>query len=320
MKITLDISKLLADGKISQQEFDRLVTLSTKDTASLAFNVLIAFGVLAISGGLLALFQSPSTSMLLGVGIGSLGLALGLMSPARWNILAAVCTLVGALCLGSGIVLSAKGSSFSFLLVAFIFSAAGVAARSGLLVSLAILAGSSSLGVRTGYDFASYFLGVEVPGITVVVFTGVAIATFLVSKVIPPDFSRLAIIAARTSVFMVNFGFWVGSLWGDPYSALWGNPYSSEGRALSETVFIVGWAVALLASGIWGALRNLRWVVNAAAVFGAIHLYTQWFERLGATPGAVVIAGLVAIAGALALWQVNNRAWGAQVKRTAERT
>jgi iron complex transport system permease protein len=29
---------------------------------------------------------------------------------------------------------------------------------------------------------------------------------------------------------------------------------------------------------------NRRWLVNLVALFAGIHFYTQWFERLGATP------------------------------------
>ena len=44
-----------------------------------------------------------------------------------------------------------------------------------------------------------------------------------------------------------------------------------------------------------------------AAAFGAIHFYTQWFERLGATPLSVLLGGLVMLAIAVALWAFNRR-------------
>ena len=299
MKVTLDLSKLRAEGEISQDEYDRLLRLSAKETGSLAFNILVAFGVVAMSGGLLALFPSPYASMTLGMIAGSFGVALEFLQPARWKVLAAVSTLEGALLLGGGIITIAEGSSGSFLLVTAIFILAGSAARSGLLVSLAILALSSSIGARTGYSHASYFLGVEEPGLTVALFSIIAIATYQVSKLLPHDFSRLAIIASRTSVFMVNFGFWIGSLWGDR---------DSERKVIvSDNLFIIGWALALLVTGIWGASRNRRWVVNSAAVFGGMHFYTQWFEHLGASPGSIIAAGVLAIGGAVALRSLNSR-------------
>ena len=55
MKVTLDLSKLRAEGEISQDEYNKLLRLSAKETGSLAFNILVAFRVVAMSAGLLAL-------------------------------------------------------------------------------------------------------------------------------------------------------------------------------------------------------------------------------------------------------------------------
>jgi len=41
-------------------------------------------------------------------------------------------------------------------------------------------------------------------------------------------------------------------------------------------------------------------------VFGAIHLYTQWFERLGANPVAMILAGLTIVGVAVVLWRYNS--------------
>lgn len=42
------------------------------------------------------------------------------------------------------------------------------------------------------------------------------------------------------------------------------------------------------------------------AGFGAIHFLTQWFERLGAEPGSVLIAGLLTLGIALGLRALNR--------------
>jgi hypothetical protein len=42
-------------------------------------------------------------------------------------------------------------------------------------------------------------------------------------------------------------------------------------------------------------------------LFGAIHFYTQWFERLGADPLSVVAGGLLLLAFATAAWKLNQR-------------
>jgi len=121
------------------------------------------------------------------------------------------------------------------------------------------------------------------------------------------------------SLLLVNFGFWVGSLWGDRPGESWVHGDVSSGFDTSEAwqawrehafhipawVFVVSWAVLLLGIGIWAVRANRRWVVNTAAAFGAIHFYTQWFERLGAQPWAIIIAGLIVVAIAVALWRYN---------------
>jgi len=41
MKVVLDLSRLLREGRISQEEFDRLSRLAAHDTGSLAINILL---------------------------------------------------------------------------------------------------------------------------------------------------------------------------------------------------------------------------------------------------------------------------------------
>ena len=155
----------------------------------------------------------------------------------------------------------------------------------------------SALGGSTGYQHAAYFLCIEQPLLTVSVFSILAALSYFLSRCAPRGYSRLAIIFSRTAVVVVNFGFWVGSLWGDRRSEAFH----------SDILFIVGWGICILAAGIWAARTNNRWLVNTAATFGAIHLYTQWFEHLGATPASIIVAGLVLIVIAYALISYNRR-------------
>jgi len=200
---------------------------------------------------------------------------------------------------GGGIVTEFKGSLLSILSVTAIFAVAGIFARSTLLAVLATLMLSASIGARTGYFHASYFLVIQEPAITVVLFSVLAIGLYQLSKKLSAEYERIAIASARASVFLVNFGFWVGSLWGE----------RSDTREviISDNVFAVLWALALLATAIWSWKRNRRWVLNTVATFGGIHFYTQWFEHLGASPGTVLVAGLLALGFAVGLRSVNSK-------------
>ncbi len=301
MKVTLDLTRLLSEGAITTEEAERLKKLGSAGTGSLAFNILIGFGVVAVSAGLIALVPNAVSGIVVGALVLGGGLALYGSRSHEWEMLANICVLVGALMLAGGAVILTEASLWTFVAITVGFTIVGAVARSGLLIALAVLALSSCFGARTGYMHATYFLGIEEPTLTILVFSALALVTYFVSKQVPAAYERLALMAARTSLLLVNFGFWIGSLWGD--HAKWLK------STLSAELFVVLWAVALISVGVWAARANRRWVVNIAAIFGAIHFYTQWFERLGAQPLSILVAGLLALAIAIGLWRLNRGLW-----------
>ena len=105
-----------------------------------------------------------------------------------------------------------------------------IAARSSLLTALAVLAVSTCLGARTGYSHAMYSLAIFEPTFTMVMFSALALVAYQASKSLSADYERIASTAARTSIFIINFGFWVGSLWGDPLILLRGMQHRSIRR------------------------------------------------------------------------------------------
>jgi len=72
---------------------------------------------------------------------------------------------------------------------------------------------------------------------------------------------------------LINFGFWIGSLWGDPLMLIHSMNTRDASLAFTTkavipaTAFSILWAVALLATGIWAVKVNRRWLVNLVAVF-----------------------------------------------------
>lgn len=188
MKITLDLDQLLSEEKINQTEYEKLSRLAAKSTGSLAFNILIGFGVIAVSGAALALAPAPATAIVIGLLILIAGLALLSSSWEQWMVLSNICILVGALMTGGGIITEFKGSLASILSVTAIFAVAGIVARSTLLAILATLMLSASIGARTSYLHASYFLKIQEPTITVVLFSALAIGLYQLSKI---AFSRI---------------------------------------------------------------------------------------------------------------------------------
>jgi iron complex transport system permease protein len=314
MKVTLDLSKLLEEGKLSPAEAQRLYDLGAHDTGAFAINILVSFGVVAVTTGAVALVPTPVTALIIGLAVLATGLALTLLpGKEQWSLLAQICLVLGALMFSGGVLAIGKGALAEMLIVT---AALAVAARSSLLMVAAVLALGACLGARAGYWDATYMLAIYEPLVTIVLFSLLALGTYYLSKSLAADYERLALIAARTSVFMVNFGFWIGSLWGDHLllirSLLRGDSgISTNSFAGSQMIpplaFVVGWAVVLLGAGAWAVRENRRWAVNVAAVFGAIHFYTQWFERLRLEPMTVFVGGLLMLAFALGLWMFNKR-------------
>ncbi|HEX3440880.1 MAG TPA: hypothetical protein VHT93_11085 [Pseudolabrys sp.] len=311
MKITLDISKLVEEGKLTPAEAERLQTLASHETGSLGINILIGFGVVAIATGAVALVPTPLTAVLLGAIVFAAGMAIVLNRVKQWSVLGQVCLVIGALMFAGGVIAYGEGSLASLLIVTAVLGLAAIAARSSLLTALAVLAASGCLGARTGYMHAMYSLAIFEPTLTIVLFSALALAAYIVSPRLPADYERIALMAARTAVVLVNFGFWIGSLWGDPLMLLRGMDGKDpsllfDSIVIPDWVFSIGWAAALIAAGVWAARANRRWLVNTAAAFGAIHFYTQWFDRLGATPASVLLGGVVMLGIALALWMFNR--------------
>lgn len=312
MKITLDISKLVEEGKLTPAEAERLKALASHDTGSLGINILIGFGVIAVAAGAVALVPAPLTAVVLGVLLFGLGLAVVLNRVAQWDVLGQICLTIGALMFAGGVIAYGQGSLGAMLIVTLALAVATIVARASLLAVLAVLAASACLGARTGYSHATYSLAIFEPTLTIVLFSALALATYLASKRLPADYERVALAAARTSIFLINFGFWIGSLWGDPLMLLRGVERRPGYAMIRDTVipasvFSIGWAIVLIAAGVWAARVNRRWLVNVVAVFGAIHFYTQWFEKLGASPLSVLLGGVLLLGIALALWSFNRR-------------
>jgi iron complex transport system permease protein len=313
MKITLDISKLVEAGKLTREEADKLKALAAHDTGSLGVNILIGFGVVAIAAGAVALVPTPLTAVSLGLALLPVGSAIVLNRMQQWILLGQICLVIGALMFGGGVIAYGAGSLASMLIVTVAFALAAVAARSGLLIALSVLAASACLGARTGYSHALYSLAIFEPTLTVMLFSALALIAYQASKRLPADYERLAITAARTSLLLINLSFWIGSLWGDPLMLLRSmNAKEASLAFITKTiipaaVFSILWAIVLLGAGIWAVQVNRRWLVNLVAVFAGIHFYTQWFERLGATPLSVLLGGLVMLVSAVALWMFNRR-------------
>ena len=291
MKVTLDLDDLVLRGELSRLEADRLKAFAVADTGALGTNIFLAFGASAIVLGLGVLFPTALTAIAIGAVMFGGGLWLKLAAGARWLLLAQVCLTIGTLALSGGISLLAEGSVPVNLAIAVAVAAAAVLARSGLLASLAVIAFAATIGAATSYQGSIFWQ----PALSIALLAAMTLALYFASLRLPPEHERLAIIAARVAILMLNFGFLIGSLFGD--SAV----------NLPPLAFSVGWAVLLLVTGVWAISANRRWVVNAAATFGAVHFFIQWFLALGPSALSVLGGGVLLIGFGFVLAAFNRR-------------
>jgi hypothetical protein len=126
-----------------------------------------------------------------------------------------------------------------------------------------------------------------------VIFSALALGLLFASMRLPAAYERLAIIAARTAVLVVNLAFLWGSMFGD--------------GTFNREIFAIVWAVLLIGAAAWAIRVDRRWVVNTAAVFGAVHFFVQWFFYLGANALSVLGGGVLMIAFGMGLYAFNRR-------------
>ncbi len=312
MKILIDIDELEKNGVVTPQLASALRSHAVRDTGSTAINMLLAFGAIAIAVGLLSLIPSSGFAAFFGVGFILLGWLVRKQYAAQWGKLASIWMITGALVLSGSVGVITNQPFKTPLIAAAILAFVSVIAESSLLIALVPLAIIAAIGGSTGYWHACYAISIKEPTLTIVLFSALAYGAWQLAKSQTGLYQSLAVVFARMCIILVNFGFWIGSLWGDTPGKIWNDPsamsyYSHANQYIHEVVFIIGWAIALLLTGVWSAKHGRRFMVNTVAVFGAIHFYTQWFDHLGLHAISVIIAGVATVAFGLGLWSYNKR-------------
>jgi len=298
MKIVLNIKELLEEGQIDQVEYDKLLLLSKRQTTSLTFNLLVGLGIVAASIGAIALMPSPYSCFVFGLLVCAVGIFIKIKASDQWAVLSIICLMSGLLMSSAAIVWLEEHMFHvityrSISIVIFILGFSSYFLKSNLLAAISVLNLSTLLGSGVGYEFASYFIWLEYPLLTIVAFSILAICFYSFSKKVGADNEKLLITGSRVSIFLVNLGFWIGSLGGD----IW---------LESPHFFSIAWALAIFGIGFWAWKENRVWLINVLGVFGSIHFYTQWFQTLGAEPLSLFLGGVIAIGIAILFKRLNK--------------
>ena len=298
MKIVLNIKELLEEGQIDQVEYDKLLLLSKRQTTSLTFNLLVGLGIVAASIGAIALMPTPYSCFAFGLLVCAVGIFIKIKASDQWAVLSIICLMSGLLMSSAAIVWLEEHMFHvityrSISIVIFILGFSSYFLKSNLLAAICVLNLSTLLGSGVGYEFASYFIWIEYPLLTIVTFSILAICFYSFSKKVGADNEKLLITGSRVSIFLVNLGFWIGSLGGD----IW---------LESPHTFSIAWALAIFGIGFWAWKENRVWLINVLGVFGSIHFYTQWFQTLGAEPLSLFLGGVIAIGIAILFKRLNK--------------
>jgi iron complex transport system permease protein len=307
-RITLDLRQLITDGSLTTTDADRLRSLALPIHLNrILANVLLIFGAFIVVAGILALQPPLEVGLALAISALVVGGALIVWAGDDWGPLGQTLVLMGTLGVSGWAAMRFSGLAepwphLAAPLIAVMTIAAAIASRNRVLAVLAPLALGSAVGAGTEYWHAAYALYIREATVCVVLFASLAIALTWLRPRIVEGLRDSALMAARASFFLANFGFWIGSLWGDypgqmwlrPQDAPWSVDYAWQQTAfhIPDVAFAAAWAVALALALYFGLRTHRRFVANTAIVFIAIHLYTQFFERFHATPAALVAGGV----------------------------
>ncbi len=303
--IRIDLQKLQADGLIGADTARLIEAHAVPDTRfGLFVNLALIMGALAVAAGAIALVPNATTGLALAILAVASAEGIRRLAPgASLKVLAAGLALMGTLGLAGWVgwqYEDAADTTLPALLITLLLGAGALWFRSAFLMVLSVLALGAVFGTGTGYWHACYGLFVEQPTITIIVFGALALALYGLRSRIDQAWKGLTGIAARTAFFLVNFAFWVGSLWGDDlgpdYRYGEGNDWDAWRDAtphVPEAIFSIGWPVFLIA--VMLRTRNGGFLSVTATVFLAIHAYTQYFETFGAHPWTLLLGGLALV-------------------------
>jgi hypothetical protein len=329
-RITLDLDALVSDGRLSTAEAEKLAALAIPSRAmGQLIQVFAILGALGLAAGVVML--DPSATLGLGLALAALGFAAWVQLRGKDDliVLGTGMAIAGSMGLAGWFGLK-FGDSWSALAVngigTVIMLVAAVFFRSRFLVAFVPLGLAAMIGSGTAYWHASYGIFVSEALITVLLFGALAVALSAIAPRLAAWQNGLATIAARVSWLLMNFGFWVGSLWGDHVGDHFAEvrmggdnnweameAWRKTALFIPDWVFIAAWAAASIAT--IALLKHNRFAVNAAITFLAINAYTQFFERFGDEPFALLIGGASLLLFAWGLFHVDKRLQAAETAR-----
>lgn len=217
--------------------------------------------------------------------------------------------------------------SLSFLYAALVIGISGWITDNRAVTAFAIAPFAQMLDTSTSYFHAAYVFYSPESTLSIIQMTLLIGLCVWLLKTAGERTARHLRITAVMGFVVANLCALVGSLWGDTIgSHIWGprglgwnafenweaynaalEAFNATAITISEDVYSIIWAVALIGMIFWAAHKNQRGLFNTGVTFLVIHGYTQAFETFGDEPLAYVIGGFAAIPLAWGMWRLNQR-------------
>jgi hypothetical protein len=289
--------------------------------AAPSLELLLLLGGLLVVGGALALLQSMLLLILLGLILTSCGSYFGLALNKKWELPGAILVLIGIALSAVGIVMLSKGNFAGFVLLTILFGLLALLLRDAFFAVPAVAAIAATVTAVAIQVPALPLLLDHLPSLMVLLFSVLSLGAYVASLQLPGEYARVARCFAGTSFVVVNLAFWVGSLTGDPggertdgsplavlagLGVEWRIGDGWNGPMVPPWLFLLGWGLALLGTGLWAVFTHRLGLVNGVILFGSALGLTQWFVRLGWSPGAVLGGGVLILGIGLGAMQYNR--------------
>ena len=312
MKVVLDLSALLAENLIDEDEYRRLAALASSTVRRLALNVLLFFGIAMLCAGAVWLVpESRRAAAAIGAGfvVAAGALAGGRRAGGR---LQAACEML----LPAGVTLAVLGILHQDADVpGFLSLALDALAAAATCLFFAVAGGSVLLTIAgtllanlAVFTFARHW---QLPGIepTTVLLLGSALQALALAALwrqLAPGLRRqLTAAAAITALIIVNLCFIDRSLVA---------PADGQWPTTANNVHALIWTGVLAAGGWLAYASSRRWAVGMVALFVLIHFCGQWLKRFDASALSLFVVGLafLALAGMVSMFNRRADARGGQ--------
>lgn len=211
----------------------------------------------------------------------------------------------------------------AFFYAAALITAVGVLIDVRLVTAFAVLPLAGAFATRAqAFDLDILFFPPDA-ALTLLLMSGVAGVSLWLARGHGLRLSRHLLTVATLSLISVNLCFFHGSLDGDGFGKVfferpvWDDALGPEANRnmlrtyrrglffIPDDAFILTWFLALVASAVWAARRNLRGVFNTSVVFGAFHVAAQLLERNQYDAAVWASIGLAVIPVAWGMWKAN---------------